>query len=292
VVVEKWYPQKIYRGAPKRATASNWLGFLGSFSGEYLDASLMPEIQVDLTLDCDGHCVSDYIGSPSATYSLSEIYATVETLQFPAYSRALYELLAAGGSLSCCFKDYTVNTFPGSAGNVEHQFSVHGSVVEMVHFTRYVSNSTAKQLWTNNHEWAVSQYFQSYVDGITGLQLALPSGVLLPPYEIGTAYMLQHTLREWGVLSNTQAYDNMIACDDQGLESGFSYQNSAFIVSWNLGSPYAQGQKTMSGISTDGGSQTWVVRRTGGFSTFFDQILVERRAFLTINPGKVFSVSV
>lgn len=103
----------------------NWLGFLGECEPRVLDTSLLPPVQIAITLAADAAVVtnsvntntSDFVtknnesaGGQNGTYSLTNMYATVPILSFSSgvYDGMVEAMIQKQGFLEIPYKNYTM----------------------------------------------------------------------------------------------------------------------------------------------------------------------------------------
>ena len=101
----------------------NWLGFLGECEPRVLDTSLLPPVQIAITLAADAAVVTNSAAHDSAAnfaaaanrttdgkYSLSDMYATVPVLSFSSgvYDGMVEAMIQKQGFLEIPYKNYTM----------------------------------------------------------------------------------------------------------------------------------------------------------------------------------------
>lgn len=101
----------------------NWLGFLGECEPRVLDTSLLPPVQIAITLAADAAVVTNSAANDTAanfvaesgrtvdgTYSLSNMYATVPILSFSSgvYDGMVEAMIQKQGFLEIPYKNYTM----------------------------------------------------------------------------------------------------------------------------------------------------------------------------------------
>ena len=100
----------------------NWLGFLGECEPRVLDTSLLPAVQIAITLAPDAAVVTNSksvaditnfvlaVNSPDATYALTDMYATVPVLSFSSgiYDGMVEAMIQKNGYLEIPYKNYTM----------------------------------------------------------------------------------------------------------------------------------------------------------------------------------------
>ena len=101
----------------------NWLGFLGECEPRVLDTSLLPPVQIAITLAADAAVVTNSAAHDSAAnfaaaagrttdgkYSLSNMYATVPILSFSSgvYDGMVEAMIQKQGFLEIPYKNYTM----------------------------------------------------------------------------------------------------------------------------------------------------------------------------------------
>ena len=101
----------------------NWLGFLGECEPRVLDTSLLPPVQIAITLAADAAVVTNSAANDSAanfaavagrtvdgTYSLSNMYATIPVLSFSSgvYDGMVEAMIQKQGFLEIPYKNYTM----------------------------------------------------------------------------------------------------------------------------------------------------------------------------------------
>ena len=132
----------------------NWLGFLGECEPRVLDTSKFAPIQVSITLApaqavvvqaAAASTVAEFTtaGNVDATYSLTDIYATIPTLNFASglYDQMLNAIMAKQGFLEIPYKSYVVYSDVG--GSVKWNCA-SSSLDRIWTATRDVNHNTAK----------------------------------------------------------------------------------------------------------------------------------------------------
>jgi len=108
----------------------NWLGFLGECEPRVLDTSLLPPVQIAITLAADAAVVTNSteddsaanfgtgVTTPDGTYKLKNMYATVPILSFSSgvYDGMVEAMIQKQGFLEIPYKNYTM--FQDTTGSI------------------------------------------------------------------------------------------------------------------------------------------------------------------------------
>ena len=131
-----------------------WMSLFGFFTDSsirYLDTSLVGAITVRITLagneilTCVGNSgggsalghvlTTQEKGLPLPTYTISELYSTIDVLSMPeVYSRLVRDRMSSAGSIALNFKDYLTYSLPGQAGDTAQiQFNLSSQSLDRVY---------------------------------------------------------------------------------------------------------------------------------------------------------------
>jgi hypothetical protein len=102
----------------------NWLGFLGECEPRVLDTSLLPPVQIAITLAADAAVITNSVGNDTVanfviatgrtatdgSYTLNNMYATVPVLSFSSgiYDGMVEAMIQKNGFLEIPYKNYTM----------------------------------------------------------------------------------------------------------------------------------------------------------------------------------------
>mmetsp|Transcript_38815 Transcript_38815/g.53924 ORF Transcript_38815/g.53924 Transcript_38815/m.53924 type:complete len:422 (-) Transcript_38815:98-1363(-) len=204
----------------------NWYGFLGECSPRVLDTSLLPEVQIRLTLATNDVCIvadtyalainTDSVDD-KPNYSLSNMSFSVDTLSFSdgSYEKLVASKLEQDGYIEIPFKSYMSTR--GNSGTT--RFSVSSQSVDKLYAvireqgydkpSKPVAiklGSTSGSRYTDR----IAKYFKFSTGGIQNWQWKV-NGVLYPQYVAGKMAALD-TLQKMspnkhlGIISNIQMF--------------------------------------------------------------------------------------
>lgn len=234
---------------------SSWLGLqdLG-----YLACDMLPQCELELTM-----AGNEILGSAAgaATWAYSNVYFTIETIQYPTYQNSLYAVVTpdpdngyAGAEVYYPFKRY-VNLMFGkdTSSSVDLKFSVASSSLSKIFFScknNAYATAAAKTDGNPPNYWIFTD--TSNTQKIKELQCFIDERVY-PNYRIengGPAYAanyeggscLAHNLREAGVHNDNQ-FDCLIPSEQ-------TFKRCKWFALWNFEN--LSGDDQMSGINTMG----------------------------------------
>jgi hypothetical protein len=223
-IVQRMIPPVLVQG-PHKSVISHWIGWFGSLSNPIIDTSILPEVKTYITWAPNAIMAS---GTPSATYSLSGLYATMTEYVYPLYAEGLMMQLKHGIPVEYIYDRYQVNTVTTTAGSdVSFQWSVAARAVRKIWWTwQLATYSTMGDAVAGGH---TTKYFihssgGSAVanTGITQAQLLL-DGSPFPTHpitEMNTRYGYFNAIREMGV-QGINSFDNSVESHNDWLKRKF-----------------------------------------------------------------------
>lgn len=118
---------------------NNWLGFLGSLSTTCIDLSQIGDIYVTIQTSPSSILWKSFgaqVAQPAATYTLSEIYMTVERISFQSgvYYSQIAEKLDTPEGLDLAFYDYylTTGSLSTKSSGVAMNFNVNSASLDQI----------------------------------------------------------------------------------------------------------------------------------------------------------------
>lgn len=240
------------------ATATSYSGVMTTFFGlqdfGYVDASLIPQLQVELVLG--GANVLGLTGAGSATYTLSNLFATIPIITLPAYSAGLFNLLtpdANGASQEYYYKftRYIPISSAGAGATTDTlKFSVASSSLNRVWLTYKASAYATQAVRTAGNPIPYFTYTDTANGQIKYLQLYIDDKQI-PAYRLDyTKYGLSEVCRNMRVINNLQ-FDNLIdSCSSTNNLS--QYNRTKWFHCWSL--CFESDPDCVSGYNTMGAS--------------------------------------
>ena len=200
----------------------SWKGFLGTCEPRILDLSLLPEMVVSIYLADNNVCIdaagadlaggtnpiTTAAGAPAPVYSLSNIFATIETIGLAdgTYDAMVNQMMQQVGFLEVPFKQY-VSFHDTHTGNmrfsvatqsldriwIAHRsanFSNAGGAVRPSGFNQNGNNQYGKTLGYNK-EKHISKYFNFPENNATAKYQLQLNGALVPQFQASFEEMHQ-----------------------------------------------------------------------------------------------------
>ena len=186
----------------------NWLGFLGECEPRVLDTSLLPPVQIAITLAGDNAVVANAnahdtaanfgvgVGSPDGAYKLKNMYATVPVLSFSSgvYDGMVEAMIQKQGFLEIPYKNYTMFQ---DTGNSIRWHASSASIDRLWQCTRATNYQTEKVpilvegyngVYDNVFDYANDKFVHSYYnmpEPASGYKAQwLINSSLLPQYQM------------------------------------------------------------------------------------------------------------
>jgi len=255
---------EVYTGSVSQFCIDKWEGFLGSCEPKILDSSLLPDIVVSIYLTnnnvlCSTSAVAkaDFTtdGNLNATFSLSNIHATIESLGLAdsTYDTMISQMISQRGYIEVPFKQYiafqdvTQTNMRFSVATacldriwIAHRAAAYSTQAAPVKLTGY---STTGQ---NILEFAKEKYTSAYFNftepsGNPKYQFQL-NGALYPQFQASFEEM--HQISRNSVMSQTcHARDNLPLN---------TIKNNYAVQCIRLNMPESEFSRTLSGLDTRG----------------------------------------
>ena len=255
---------EVYTGSVSQFCIDKWEGFLGSCEPKILDSSLLPDIVVSIYLTnnnvlCSTSAVAKAGfttgGNLNATFSLSNIHATIESLGLAdsTYDTMISQMISQRGYIEVPFKQYiafqdvTQTNMRFSVATacldriwIAHRAAAYSTQAAPVKLTGY---ATAGQ---NILEFAKEKYTSAYFNftepsGDPKYQFQL-NGALYPQFQASFEEM--HQISRNSVMSQTcHARDNLPL---NTIKSNYAVQ----CIRLNM--PESEFSRTLSGLDTRG----------------------------------------
>lgn len=277
-----------------------WLGFLGESDPQIIDSGLLPEISIRITLAPDSvlpvgtntDTTANFGAKPassSATYSLSNIYFSIETmaLQDGVYDSLLERKISEDGFIEIPYKNY-YSYFDTHSGTT--RFTAASQSVDKV-YAAFRSNGYdtqgAPQLITNTvaaGERFVAPYFKFHNDGITDWQFTI-NNTMFPQYKAKSldAYHIARVARD-----KTHA-----TCKGDSVVGAHSWNNFFWTACVRLNHPSSEDTRLITGFDSRGvnAAMTFQTTKSGNYSSSLQcYVLAEMTATLRVGAGKAISV--
>lgn len=235
---------------------NTWIG-LGDLG--HIDLSMCPQSELELTFNGNGILAE---ATPDATWAYTNVYFTIEAIQYPTLSNALYQSVTPapeagfpGGEVYYCFERPICLMFgKDTSSSVDLKFSVASSSLDRVIFS-HKANGYATQaaksegnppnywIFTDTDNSQKLQQLQLFIEErvYPNFQILNGSTAYAANYEGGSCFA--HNLREMSVHN-----DNMFDCS---IESEQEFKRCKFACVWNFEN-LSGGDGMLSGVNTMG----------------------------------------
>jgi hypothetical protein len=238
---------------------NKWYGFLGECAPRVLDTSLLPEVQIRLTLAPSSVCIvaDDYLLNNAVVnhvplYEISNMHFTVDTLSFNdgSYEKLVAAKMQQDGYIQIPYKSYMSTT--GSTNNT--RFSVSSQSVDALYAVMRDNTYNTAGLPVTVRSGAetvtspigkISKYFKFSRQGIVDWQWKV-NGVLYPQYKASpvTAYNHLQGLSKTGetMISNMQMFFDshciipykLNLSDEVHMITGYDTRQTASAMEFNV----------------------------------------------------------
>jgi len=282
-----------------------WLGFLGELEPQIIDSGILPEISIRITLAPDSVCsvgtdtasaFGTTSGAATTSYSLSNIYFTIETLalQDGVYDSLLERKIAEDGYIEIPYKNY-YSFFDTHSGST--RFACSSQSLDKIYATfrqNGYDTQAAPQLITGTvgyHTFPygsgaryISNYFKFVDDGINDYQFTV-NNTFIPQYKAKTldAY---HQVRV--------ARDKMNAsCKSDSISGLYNWQNFFWCAVARLNHPSSEEARYISGFDsrgTNAAMQFLTTKQSGHTANLQAFILCECTSTLRVGSGKSIEI--
>jgi hypothetical protein len=285
-----------------------WIGFLGECEPQIIDSGLLPEMSIRITLapdsvlpvGTDTDTVANFISKPggsSATYSLSNIYFSIETmaLQDGVYDSLLERKISEDGFIEIPYKNY-YSYFDTHSGTT--RFTAASQSVDKIYATFRANGydtQGAPQLITgtdgsynlspfNAGERYVSNYFKFIDDSITDWQFTV-NNTMFPQYKAKPldAYHISRVARD----------KSHMTCKGDSITGAKNWRDFYWTAVIRLNHPSSEDTRLITGFDSRGvnAAMTFQTTKSGNYSTNLQcYVLAEMTATLRVGAGKAISV--
>jgi uncharacterized protein YceK len=268
--------------------------FFGLQDFGYVDSNLIPQLQVELVLG--GSNVLSRTGGTTATYTLSNLFATIPIITLPAYSAGLFNLLtpdANGASQEYYYKftRYIPVSSAGASTTADTlKFSIASSSLNRIWLTYKASGYATQGARTPGNPIPYFTYTDTATGQIRFLQLYVDDKQI-PAYRIAyDKYGYSEVLRNLRVINNLQ-YDNLIdSCSATNALS--QYNRTKYFHCWSLcfeGDP-----DCVSGYNTMGASSQiridWETNGTQMAANGLFTCIADTSAYFVVGAGRQIRV--
>lgn len=297
-----------YSSSKAMFAINKWEGFLGSCEPKVIDSGLLPDIVVSISLASNSVCTSSAgvglegagatditdAGSLNATYTLSDIYATIECLNLMdgTYDNMVSTMIQQRGFLEVPFKNYiafrdnTASSMRFSVATasldriwVAHHVANHTTQAAPVTVTGYLTNTTGANyvpLHGAKEKYLGNRFNFSEATTDSTYQFSL-NGALLPQFQGSFEDMMQ--ISENSVLGPPQK--------DHGLHT---MKNHYAVFCARLNLPESEYSRVISGMDTRGVSLNGFYNIYGNTANRDITLFAECSSILRIGQGQQLEV--
>lgn len=274
-------------------TICNWLGFLGSAQPNVLDTNLLGNVRIRITLANANVLVSSATAVTGASYALSNMYFTVDTLSIDdgIYYQLHDQFLSKGGVYEIPFNNfYSFTQAISSGGSGSVKFSLSTQSLNHLWATFAYAGSTPQAVSTNA---GTSLYFLRSALGISGYQFNI-NNTYVPNFRVPNALAFQLLMNSYNLSQDT------LGGIHPNVNTLAKWQNAFWVASCALDHPTSSDERFISGINTLGSTAQgyWEYDNATVSGTPFDGnagpaialVFAQTTAVLQVGAGRQISI--